>query len=263
MVAPSFYEQSVRVKSNPTLVYTDNEHAILTDYEWSRIQTMLADNRSLSKRNTKMDYTPLHGFVWCHCGRKAAGYPVHRYPYFRCNVCKKPRVNARKLWAEVKAGLAYLLSAPDRLIPSVTAILEAESTQEEIREKIQARDNEVQELDEALVRAGRSHILLPGFTEEMAIREMEHILDRKAKVQAELENLRDTLLQVNEARISTDRVEEISLRFHQMLEDATDQEWRGLLREFGIKVVLHLDSRHRIRTRIELTPNEQFVLQRS
>ena len=64
MVAPSFYEQSVRVKSNPTLVYTDKEHAILTDYEWSRIQTMLADNRSLSKRNTKMDYTPLHGFVW-------------------------------------------------------------------------------------------------------------------------------------------------------------------------------------------------------
>lgn len=263
MVAPSFYEKSVPLKSTPTLVYTDKENAILTDDEWTSIQKMLDDNRALSRRNTKRDYTPLQGFVWCHCGRKAAGYPLHRYPYFRCNVCKKPRANARKLWAEVKAGLAYLLSNPDRLIPNLNEILDDESTQEDIRGNIQARENEVQELDEALVRAGRSHIYLPGFTEEMAKREMDRILDRKAKVEVELDDLRDTLDHLTEVRISTDRVEAISQRFHLMLDDATDQEWQGLLREFGVKVVLQPDSRHRIRTRIELTPEERFVLQPS
>jgi hypothetical protein len=262
MEAPSFYEKSGRVKSTPRLVYADKDHAILTDEEWSKIQGILDNNRVLSRRNTKIDYTPLQGLVWCHCGKKAAGYPVHGYPYFRCQACRRPRVNAKKLWDQVKKDMAHVLSNPERMMPVLEEQLADGQVEKELRAKIDVLVAELQGLDEAETRALRSYIILPGIGEEKAKREIGRISSRKLKVEADLANFRDNLDNLEEIDISLCRVEMLAERFWQMLRGATDQEWRGLLREFGVKLILQAEAPHILRTRIRLTAGN-IVLRRS
>ena len=82
-------------------------NAILNFEEWEYIQTILGRNKQHSRRNTKYDYSPLHGLVKCQCGRKMGAY-THRKSsigYFRCGVCRNGDVNTSKLWESVREWL--------------------------------------------------------------------------------------------------------------------------------------------------------------
>ena len=116
---------------SPVLVVEDDSLAILSHAEYEAIQSVLKQNKDLAPRNTKYDYTPLQGFVYCHCGRKAAGNTTRskvtdglQWSYFRCQLHLSMYANAEDLWRDAKELLSAVAADPTQVLPTLTEYLE-------------------------------------------------------------------------------------------------------------------------------------------
>ena len=265
MEEKSYHEASVRRKATPERVYVDKDNAILSDEEWEWVQQRLFENIGKSRRNTKIDYTPLHRLILCHCGRKAGAYPLHGKPYFRCAVCKRPLANAVKLWHQVKNGLSLLLTNPDRLGLMIRSQLEGDGVKEGLKKRKDALIAELKDHSGALERAGRAFIIMSGYTEEMAEKEAKKIEARIRAVKQELSDVTQTLGRLTGLELGKDQILAMCDRFPGVIDEASAEEWHALLMDFGVSVVLQPKAPHLVKSRVkfELTPQERALLQPS
>ena len=245
------------------LVHKDQELAILTPEEFASVQNILAENRVHSVRNTKRDYTPLHGFVWCHCGRKAAACPQKGKPYFRCNHCRDHVVSAHKLWAAAKRQLSELLATPEQVLPTLMEHLKSGANRAQLENRHREISIELRELESAFERAIRMFAILEGYGEERIRDEVDRIKRRQKTLSHDLEEVERGLNVDKRTKLSAKRLKEICERLAGILDEANAGEWKNLLREFGFKLVLQKDPPHIMRLSVEVEQSPSAVLQPS
>ena len=182
-----------RSGDKPVLVHSDEKLAILSAEDFQAVQDILSENRSLSIRNTKRDYTPLHGFVWCHCGRKAAVSPHRGVGYFRCNVCLDRTVQAELLWGDAKVQLSNILTRPEQVLPALVERVSSKANKEGLAERRLAIQAELKDLDSALERTIRMFAILDGFGEDKIRDEADRIKRRQQTLEADLEQVERSL----------------------------------------------------------------------
>ena len=227
-----------RSGDEPVLVHSDEKLAILSVEEFQVVQNILSENRSLSIRNTKRDYTPLHGFVWCHCGRKTAVSPRKGVGYFRCNVCRDRTVKAQILWQDAKAQLSNILTRPDQVLPALLERVKSETNKEGHEERRLAIQAELKNLDSALERTIRMFAILDGFGEDKVRDEVDRIKRRRQTLESDLEQVERSLAVDDQTKLSVGRIHEVCARLGGVLQNIGCDEWKGLLREFNFRGIL-------------------------
>ena len=235
MSSPSFYEPAHRVKAEPQLVYMDKSNAVLTDSLWTAVQERLADNRKLSTRNTKRDYSPLHKLVTCDPCDAACGVdPGHGYPAFRCPSCKK-RWSVKKTWDSARENLISLWGSPGLLKETLRrqyTRVESQTTLEQ-----QGRDHmkEVAELKDKETRALRMAIALDGYEAKVGTILYE-LRMRRHQVEIERDLCEEELRSLRNQEISENDLTEIAAGLSKVVSKWTDNEWRGFLRGVGFRL---------------------------
>lgn len=229
------------------------------------VQAILTQNWQLSPRNVQHDYTPLRGMVWCQCGRKAAGCPNHGHLYFRCQICRKHPVNAHALWREVRVALQRIFVAPDSLIEMLDTEIEDGETERQIGAKLDAVKKDTANLDRALERAMRMHLILDGYEAEKLEAEVTRIRKLRQERKQETTKLEQQLAKSRRSRISQLTIRDRCARYAASLGTLSDQDWVLILRELDLKIVIGPELPHKVHAMIpvQLAQDSEVVLQPS
>ena len=254
METHDYWQPSRRVRSEPELIYSDKENAILTDDQWDSIQTILGRNKEFSRRNTRYDYSPLHRLVICQCGRKIGSY-THRQSgngYFRCSSCRNADINAVKLWESVRDWLLTCIQSSNMFTELVENSIAAPETIDQVREQIEADLAEIEEIDEAITRAIRMGVRLSRYeTRVDAI--IQDLENRQTSVKADLarkEIILDELMEKDGVvRILGSSVED----FRKRLPSVNDSEWRQLLLDLGLSAEIKPGDKADVRISIRFS----------
>ncbi|MCH7653836.1 MAG: recombinase family protein [Chloroflexi bacterium] len=239
--------------SESVLVYEDPDLAVMTEAEIAAIEAILLENRALSVRNTKRDYTPLKGFVYCHCGRKAQGSYAHDRPYFRCegcylrDDCKIHQTSAHALWQEAREILVPIVKDPKTWIPVLFEQMQSAENKQALGKQRSDIQEELRVLDDGLTRVIRMFEILPNYGEEKLLDEVAKNESRTNLLKAELEQVEQVLRTSAEATIQAEKWEEICRRYSDSVDNADADQWVDLLRDFEVRVVLGKDGDNRIR----------------
>ena len=243
------------------LVLKDDALAILSVDEYERVQSVLKANKALSPRHTKYHYTPLQGFVYCHCGRKTAGTTKRskvtdrHWRYFRCGVHRNITANAEELWGQARDIFAAIVTDPIQVIPALNEHLRTQESRDDLEDRKRSIDAELKDLDKAFERAVRLFAILDGYGEDKLKAEVERIKSRKASLETDLEAVGQALRTDSETKLTEERVREVCGQLAKVLDRADDGEWKSLLRDFGFKITLHPDGEHVMRVSVNVVPS--------
>ncbi len=254
METQDYWEPTKRVPAEPELIYADQENAILQQDEWQFIQTILGRNKEYSRRNTKCDYSPLHGIVTCQCGRKVGSY-THRKSgigYFRCGSCRNGDINTQKLWSSVRDWLLACIQSSNTFADLVAHGIEAPETTEEVKKQVEADLAEIEEIDESITRSIRMAARLNRYEDriEDMIRDLEQ---RQTKVKSDLAERRMFLDDLMEKEASVQFMESSIDRFRERLPDVTESEWRQLLLDLGLTAQIKPNDKADVRINVRFS----------
>ncbi len=254
MEPQDYWEPTKRVPAEPELIYTDQENAILKQEEWEFIQTILGRNKEYSRRNTKYDYSPLHGLVTCQCGRKVGSY-THRKSgigYFRCGSCRNGDINTLKLWESVRDWLLVCIQSSTTFADLVANGIEAPETIEEVKKQVDANLAEIEEIDESITRSMRMGARLDRYEDriEEIISDLEK---RQTIVKSELAEKRMFLDDLMEQAAVVQIMESSIDGFRERLPDVTDSEWRQLLLDLGLTAQIKPNDKADVRISVRFS----------
>ena len=249
-----YWEPSRRVPSEPELIYSDHANAILKSEEWEYIQTILGRNKDHSRRNTRYDYSPLHGLVKCLCGRKMGSYTHKRSSigYFRCGTCRSGDVNTSKLWESVHDWLLICVQSSNTFADLVANGIETPETIDQVKKQVDADLAEIKDIDESITRAIRMGARLSRYEDrvENVIQELEtrqtQVKEGLARRQIFLDGLMEKEASV---RILVSSVDE----FRKRLPNVTDSEWRQLLLDLGLTAEIKPHDKADVRVSLRFT----------
>ena len=249
-----YWEPSKRVPSEPELIYTDQANAILNFEEWGYIQTILGRNKQNSRRNTKYDYSPLHGLVKCQCGRKMGAY-THRknsIGYFRCSVCRNGDVNTSKLWGSVRDWLLTCVQTSNVFADLVVNGIETPETIDQVKKQVDADLAEIEDIDESITRAIRMGARLSRYEDrvEDIIRELE---TRQTQVKEDLARRQIFLNSLVEKEASISILVSSVDDFRKRLPDVTNSEWRQLLLDLGLTAEIKPNDKADVRVSLRFS----------
>ena len=245
----------------PLLGLKDDALLILSVEEYESVQSVLKANKALSPRHVKYDYTPLRGFVYCHCGRKAAGNTKtskvggRGQSYFRCTLHRNLMANAQQLWAQAKDIFAAIVTDPMQVIPALNEHLRTQESRDDLEDRKRSIDVELKDLDKAFERAVRLFAILDGYGEDKLKAEVERIKSRKASLETDLDAVRQALRTDSETKLTEEGVREVCGQLAKVLDKADDGEWKSLLRDFGFKLTLQPDGEHVMRVSVNVVPS--------
>ena len=249
-----YWEPSQRVRSEPELIYSDQANAILNFEEWEYIQTILGRNKQHSRRNTKYDYSPLHGLVKCQCGRKMGAY-THRKSsigYFRCGVCRNGDVNTSKLWESVREWLLTCVQSSNAFADLVVNGIETPETIDQVKKQVNADLAEIKDIDESITRAIRMGARLSRYEDRVdgIIQELE---TRQTQVKEDLARRQTFLDALVEKEASISMLVSSVDKFRKQLPDVTDSEWRQLLLDLGLTAEIKPNGRADVRVSLRFS----------
>jgi len=220
------------------LIYTEEGETVLTREQFDALQRHMDVVSANSYYNAaKLDYPPLRGMVFCHCGRRMGACPNHGVGYYRCLVCRKPLINAQQLWGEIKREIEGGLLREDRIIPALTAqvdkgnlIAQKEQQLKELGERVRFFNNKW----DALYRLASPDYPMDRFKKRE--QEITDALDKankeKAQVEQELSTLRQRKLD-----------EEGIVRFCRLvatnLKNLTKPQWQMMLEMLKLKITIY------------------------
>jgi hypothetical protein len=222
----------------PELVYSAENEAILTAEQFYAIQERLRDNRLNAPRNAKLDYPPLRGLVFCRCGRRMAGVPMHGYPYYRCPSCRHPAINARNLWSTLERTIKELLLAPERLVPAIRAQLESGASLVELEKELETKRAEVLRWEQAEDKAVKMHLVLPDYPVEKLRERIAEVRTAKAQAQRELAALESRLESLRQARIDEEGIKAFCEMASRNIDHLVPAQWRIILEKLRVRVTL-------------------------
>ena len=254
METNDYWQPSRRVSSQPELIYSDKESAILTDDEWDSVQTMLGRNKEYSRRNTRYDYSPLHRLVKCQCGRKMGSYTHRRsgHGYFRCSLCRNGDINTVRLWESVRDWLLTCIQSSNMFTELVVNSIGAPETTDQVRQQIEANLAEIEEIDEAISRAIRMGVRLDRYEDrvESIIQELEN---RQTSVKADVARRGMILHELMEKDAGVRILESSIEDFRKRLPDVTDSEWRQFLLDLGLGAEIRHDDNVDVRISVRFS----------
>jgi len=254
-----------RPKGEPKLIYEDKAETILTLDQYEALKARLKSNQLNAPRNTKLDYPPLRGFGFCYCNHRLGGVPIHGYPYYRCPVHRKPLLNARWLWNQVKGNITEMLLNPDRLIPQVRDYLDAGKHIENLERELGQKQFEHRYWEAAEDKAVRMHLILPDYSEEKLLKVTDDIANHKAKVREGIKELEKQLNIARQAQVDEEALRYFCNQVKNNLGDLTHEQWRVLLEKLRFRY--HIDSPENptivIKVAIPKLSNTEVVLQHS
>ena len=255
MDSPSFWERPRRVPSQPQLVYSDEENAILDGTTWDRVQAKLASNKDLARRNTHRNYGPLQGMVSCDCGRKAAFYTVKGAAYVRCNACRKGSTLVARLWPLVRLWVDEHVLMSDAFAANLLEQLTDQGTQARLASDILSIEKELGEIDASREKALRAYVLLPDYPESKLETLNQDLSYRQADREQELSSKRSALDALASVQLGAEelvaRINAFRERFavgHEM----SDSDRRQLLLDLGVKVVIETADRSHLRVAVDV-----------
>ncbi len=246
---------------SPMLVLKDDALAILSVEEYERVQSVLKANKALSPGHTKYDYTPLQGFVYCHCGRKTAGNTKRskvsdrHWSYFRCGVHRNMTANAEELWGQARDVFAAIVTHPMQVIPALNEHLRSQESRDDLEDRKRFIQGELKELDRAFERVVRLFAILDGYGEDKLKAEVERLRSRRASLEADLESVGEALQTNSQTKLTEERVREVCGQLAKVLDRADEGEWKSLLRDFGFKITLQPDGEHIMRVSVNVVPS--------
>ena len=254
METNDYWQPSRRVSSQPELIYSDKESAILTDDEWDSVQTMLGRNKEYSRRNTRYDYSPLHRLVKCQCGRKMGSYTHRRsgHGYIRCSLCRNGDINTVRLWESVRDWLLTCIQSSNMFTELVVNSIGAPETTDQVRQQIEANLAEIEEIDEAISRAIRMGVRLDRYEDrvESIIQELEN---RQTSVKADVARRGMILHELMEKDAGVRILESSIEDFRKLLPDVTDSEWRQFLLDLGLGAEIRHDDNVDVRISVRFS----------
>ena len=246
---------------SPMLVLKDDALAILSVEQYERVQSVLKANKALAPRHVKYDYTPLRGFVYCHCGRKTAGNTNRskvsdlRWGYFHCQVHRNIRANAQQLWAQARGIFAAIVTDPMQVIPALNEHLRSQDSRDDLEARKKGIEAEVRDLERAFERSVRMFAILDGYGEDKLTGEVDRIKSRRASLETDLEAVGEALRTDDETKLTEERVREVCGQLEKVVDRADDVEWKSLLRDFGFKITLQPDGEHVMRVSVNVVPS--------
>ena len=246
---------------SPLLVLRDDALAILSAEEYQRVQSVLKANKELSPRHVKYDYTPLRGFVYCHCGRKTAGNTNRskvsdlKWGYFHCQVHRNIRANAQQLWAQAREIFAAIVTDPLQVIPALNEQLHSQESRDDLEARRRGIQAELKDLERAFERSVRMFTILDGYGEDKLMGEVDRIKSRRASLEADLEAVGEALRTDYETKLTEEKVQEVCGELAKVLDKSDAGEWRSLLRDFGFKITLQPDGEHVMRVSVNVVPS--------
>ena len=137
------------------LVYVDPNLAIVTKAEYEALKLKMVRNKENSYRHAKRPYPPLRSLVFCTlCQRRMVGWTnTHSgIPYYVCPLCRN-RINARKLWQELRQQIMAMLLEPDRLLPGIRTQLESGHTLAKLETEEKSLAEQLESLEQARDRS--------------------------------------------------------------------------------------------------------------
>lgn len=261
MITNVFWEPSHRVNHEARLVYEDRGNAILDQDTWYRVQRRLGQNRVVSKRNTQVDYTPLHRLTSCDsCGRALSADPDKGWPAFRCKPCRG-RISATKLWQQVREVLIDLVTRPAYL----RALIELSDTKDKTRldKEILELQEELPECEQRLEKALRLAVELPNYWQilEKITQEIEA---RKARLQADLAEKQAIVEGLTKDEEAIVDFEHQAGALADEIHDWDDNRWRKFLTTWTFRICLRWTGTGPHWTMTLLNPNpDTFAFHRS
>ncbi|MFQ5933532.1 MAG: recombinase family protein [Dehalococcoidia bacterium] len=230
----------------PELIHRSEGETILTNEQFQAIQSQLKANQTNSTRNAKLDYPPLRGMVFCKCGRRMAGYPVHGYPYYRCAVCKRPRINARNLWSALETTIKELLLSPERLIPAVKSQLESGASIEQLEKQLNAKKAELARWEHAEDKAVNMHLVLPDYPVQKLQARYTEIQVAKDEVRREISELVEQLASTKNAKLDEEEIRAFCELASRNINRLSQPQWRLILEKLRVRVTLREDGAYSV-----------------
>lgn len=232
-------------------VISDPGLAILTESEFARVQNVLTINKQISRRTTKRDYTPLQGFIWCHCGRKAGiSFKKPRYAYARCNVCRDRDDNIETMWDLVREKFTAILTDPYNVLPSLMELKDGHS-RKALENQRRAIQEEIGGLDKSFDRVTRAFAILEGYREERLREQVADIKAREKRLRRELVEVEQSLKTQYETALTREHVEAVQAKIAEVVEGYDAAAWRVLFKEFDLRVILQKEAPNSMRVSLD------------
>ena len=226
------------------LVYEDPNVAIVTMEEYEALKHKMMRNKENSYRHAKRSYPPLRSLVFCTlCQRRMIGWTnIHSgIPYYVCPICRN-RINAQKLWGELRQEITARLLEPDRLLPGIRKQLESGQTLAKLESEEKNLAEQVESLEEARDRSRRLYFISKNYPMEKFLAEDQRMVDRQQKISQELEELRKQIGELKQAALDEDGIRYFCEQVAHNLGELKESQWRLLL--------------EKMKTSIEVTPGE-------
>ncbi|KAF0243993.1 MAG: resolvase domain-containing protein [bacterium] len=228
----------MRPKSEWVPVELPEHLRIIDRSQWERVQQHISNNRSLSKRNSKLFYL-LKGLVRCGgCQGTYVGDSCHGKPYYRCHKhCKAyPTITQHILEETVLQAVTTALLNPELILDQVKVLLKENNTSQEKIEKqqqdISASLVQIEQEESRILEAYR----LGAITASQLGQEMEKINNRKSLLLEKREQFLQTQ-QTPSVEVAEKSITDYCQQVTQKLESLTDEEKQKLLNLLIEKVI--------------------------
>lgn len=236
------------VRTDPSrwlLVYEDPCQAIVTQDQYEALKLKLRLNYENSQRhNTRHHYPPLRGLVFCTlCQRRMVGWTnsSNTIPYYVCPLCLN-RINARRLWEQLRNEIKAKLLEPDRLLAGVKAQLDNGQALSDLEAREKSLADQLENWEHARDKARRLYFLNRNYPEEKFLKDDEQMAEQQRKVRDELEQVRATIAELRQRIVDEQAIKHFCEEVGHNLDNLNDSRWRLLL--------------EKMRVRIEATPGE-------
>ncbi len=267
--------KGVKNGGKPMLVFEDAALAVMTPAEQEAVKRVMADNKALASRNRKNAYPPLSGFVFCgRCNRKAYGHYNWVEAYYECTACKHRdgvehivATLAYPLWKNVKAIITAVASNPNEVLP----LLKEQFSNPENRRTLELRRDVINDQIEAVKKSITRLVALAAVQdaddEDTAVKEITRQLAeyraRLKSLESDLEEVETGLRACYQVEIRNAELMETCRKLARFITRATDEDWRGLFRDFKAKVMINPGGKHVLQLSLNAEPSGEIVSHQS
>jgi len=221
------------------VIYEEKGETVLTMEQFDALQRRLDEVRETSYYNAaKLDYPPLRGMVFCQCGHRMGGVPMHGYGYYRCPACYKPLVNAQWLWKQIEGEIKSGLLREDRLIPAMKSQFDDNERISNLEKDIEDTDHQIKEWDDAEDKAFRL-ALITNYPEAKLQQRLKEINEARTKAMKQKEEITNQLTVLKEKMIDEEGITRFCQLVASNINNLNKQQWEMLLKILKLKITVY------------------------
>ena len=180
---------------------------------------------------------------------------------------REVQARAYPLWELVKGILSDLATDPEQILPLLTEQVK----NPENRRTLELRQEGILDQLAAIKRSVAKLVALYAVEIEsvdtLALEEigkqMDEMKARKKSLESDLEEIELGLKACYHAEIQNEQLNAVCRKLGEVIESASDDEWRGLLREFGAKVIINQNGEHTLQVSLNVEPSPDIVTHQS